>query len=349
MGASEDAAKMRVNRALEKLRKIFGKRGVTLSATLIAGAVSAGSVQAAPVGLATTVSAVAIAKGATAGGSTLALVKGALKIMTWTKTQMAVAGSAVILLAGGTATVVVEKIHEYQDEAWQLGDINSEFLLKPPYRTVILPTKSAARDKRNGTGGIAWEGDGRIYGIDAPVEELVRVAYTKKYGPVISQCRTVFEPEVSTNRFDFFSNLPVGAKEALKQKVDKKFKVTGKFESIETNVMILKIRHPDSALLKLSESNNSSIDRENGRIKLNGSSDKLAAVLEDCIKSPVLNQTGLTNNFNFTVNWDNAGRPAGAAKNLNLEALKQALIDQLGLELIPGRESIEMLVVEKAN
>ena len=41
MGTGEDAAKMRVSRALEKLRKIFSKRGVRLSAALIAGAVSA--------------------------------------------------------------------------------------------------------------------------------------------------------------------------------------------------------------------------------------------------------------------------------------------------------------------
>src|ERR1035437_8688056 len=59
LGASEDAAKIRVNRALEKLRKIFTKRGVTLSATVIAGAVSANSVQAAPVGLAKTITAAA--------------------------------------------------------------------------------------------------------------------------------------------------------------------------------------------------------------------------------------------------------------------------------------------------
>src|SRR5882724_11925735 len=90
IGASEDAAKMRVNRALEKLRKIFGKRGVTFSAAAIAGAVSTNSVQAAPVGLAKTISAVAIAKGAAAGGSTLTLVKGALKIMAWTKMKTAV-------------------------------------------------------------------------------------------------------------------------------------------------------------------------------------------------------------------------------------------------------------------
>src|ERR1039458_5928730 len=68
LGASEDAAKMRVNRALEKLRKIFSKRGVAFSAAAIAGAVSANSVHAAPVGLAKTISVVAVATGAAAGG-----------------------------------------------------------------------------------------------------------------------------------------------------------------------------------------------------------------------------------------------------------------------------------------
>jgi RNA polymerase sigma factor (sigma-70 family) len=106
--ASEDAAKMRVNRALEKLRKFFAKRGVTFSAAVIAGAVSANSVQAAPVGLAKTISAVAIAKGAAAGGSTLALVKGALKIMAWTKAKTAVIAGVVLILAAGTTTVIVK-------------------------------------------------------------------------------------------------------------------------------------------------------------------------------------------------------------------------------------------------
>src|SRR5271170_2193622 len=87
MGASEDAAKMRVNRALEKLRKFFGKRGAVFSTTAIAGAVSGNSVHAVPVGLAKTVSVAALAKGAAAGGSTLALAKGVLKLMAWSKMQ----------------------------------------------------------------------------------------------------------------------------------------------------------------------------------------------------------------------------------------------------------------------
>ncbi len=85
LGASEDAAKMRVSRALEKMRTFFTKRGVISTTAIIAGAISAHSVQAAPVALAKTVTAVAIVKGAAASGSTLTLIKGALKIMVWSK------------------------------------------------------------------------------------------------------------------------------------------------------------------------------------------------------------------------------------------------------------------------
>ena len=52
LGVGADAAQKRVTRALEKLRGLFAKRGATFTAALIASAVSANSVQAAPVGLA---------------------------------------------------------------------------------------------------------------------------------------------------------------------------------------------------------------------------------------------------------------------------------------------------------
>ncbi len=112
---NEAAAHKRVERALEKLRKFFTKRGVTLSAALIAGAVSANSVQAAPVGLAKTISAVAITKGATAGGSTLALVKGALKIMAWTKMKTAIVAGVVVLFAGGLTWIAPQWIREWRE------------------------------------------------------------------------------------------------------------------------------------------------------------------------------------------------------------------------------------------
>jgi len=112
LGASEDAAKMRVNRALDKLRNFFTKRGVSSTTAMLAGVISANSVHAAPMGLAKTISAVAVAKGAAASVSTLTLIKGALKIMAWTKAKTAVVAAVVIILAVGTTTPVI--IHYYR-------------------------------------------------------------------------------------------------------------------------------------------------------------------------------------------------------------------------------------------
>ena len=68
MQVNEAAAQRRVLRALEKLRGFFTKRGIALSSVAITGAISANSVQAAPVALAKSVTAVAIAKGSIASG-----------------------------------------------------------------------------------------------------------------------------------------------------------------------------------------------------------------------------------------------------------------------------------------
>jgi hypothetical protein len=98
---------MRVNRALEKLRKFFTKRGVNSTTAIIAGTISANSVQAAPVALAKSVTAVVIAKGSIAAASTLTLVKGTMKMMTWLKIKLAIIAGTAALLVGGTATIAL--------------------------------------------------------------------------------------------------------------------------------------------------------------------------------------------------------------------------------------------------
>jgi hypothetical protein len=54
---------------------------------------------------------VAVAKGAAASTSTLTLIKGALKIMAWSKMKTAAVAGVAILLAAGTTTGVVKTIH----------------------------------------------------------------------------------------------------------------------------------------------------------------------------------------------------------------------------------------------
>jgi RNA polymerase sigma factor (sigma-70 family) len=98
---NEATARKRVSRALEKLRTFFARRGVVLTTAVIAGTISGNSVQAAPAALANSATAIAIAKGAMAGGSTLTLVKGALKIMAWTKTKAIVTAALVATVSAG--------------------------------------------------------------------------------------------------------------------------------------------------------------------------------------------------------------------------------------------------------
>jgi hypothetical protein len=109
LGTSEAAAKMRVNRALEKLRRFFAARGLTLSTAVIAGAVSANSVHGAPIGLAASATAAAV-KGATVTTSTLTLIQTTLKFMALTKLKTAVVVGALAIIAAGTATVTLRHL-----------------------------------------------------------------------------------------------------------------------------------------------------------------------------------------------------------------------------------------------
>jgi RNA polymerase sigma factor (sigma-70 family) len=97
LGATEDAAKMRVNRALDKLRDFFHHRGITMPAAALAEAISGNSIQAAPAGLAASVAAGA-AQTSALTVSTLSFVKGAIHIMTSTKISVAIGvGAAAII------------------------------------------------------------------------------------------------------------------------------------------------------------------------------------------------------------------------------------------------------------
>jgi RNA polymerase sigma factor (sigma-70 family) len=60
-GLSEDAARKRVERSLDKLRAILGRRGLTSTSASLAVALSVNAVSAAPVGLATTIGGTAFA------------------------------------------------------------------------------------------------------------------------------------------------------------------------------------------------------------------------------------------------------------------------------------------------
>jgi RNA polymerase sigma factor (sigma-70 family) len=112
---SEDAARVRVNRALEKLRNLLEKRGVTSTAAALGGLLAGNAAVAAPVGMAASVTASCIAAsaafvsgGVVVGGGIVAGTAGAgiLSFMTTTKI---VTGVACMVAAVAVGTAVYER------------------------------------------------------------------------------------------------------------------------------------------------------------------------------------------------------------------------------------------------
>lgn len=103
---TETAAKVRVSRAVEKLRIDFRARGVSLSVVAVLGAVSASSAQAVPAGLVTSTAAVALGSGAP-GASALAIASGTSKLLLWAKVKAVTpwVAAAIILLGGANLAV----------------------------------------------------------------------------------------------------------------------------------------------------------------------------------------------------------------------------------------------------
>jgi uncharacterized protein (TIGR03435 family) len=341
LGASEDAAKKRVSRALEKLRAFFARRGVSSTTAIIAGAISANSVQAAPVALAKAVTAIAVAKGAAASGSTLTLIKGALKIMAWTKAKTAIVSGVVVLLAAGTTTVAVKEIQEHRTQPWQIneGEI-TRFQLNQPPQVRILPSKF--HKHAEGIGG-------NMVGTGLSAEEIIAAAYSGSF----SSARVISHAELPARKYDYIATLPGGQtanEKALQEEIRRKFGVVGKTETRATDVWLLKVKFTKAPGLKLNTggawpkqgSGIEPVSSESFRgfnVPIIG----LIADFENRANVPVIDGTGLTNLYDFDLKCSQDD-----LKSRNWDKVNQAL-DPLGLELIPTNMPIEMLVVEKAN
>jgi len=142
---------------------------------------------------------------------------------------------------------------------------------------------------------------------------------------------------------DFIANLPSGSRAALRSQVEEQFQIKGHKEMREVDVLLLRVARRNAPGLKSTTVHNGS-DYNFGRLTFMGQPmSELVNMLEQYFQTPVVDQTGLTGEFEFNVTWNEA------PDRRNPDALKQAILDKLGLELVPGHEALEMLVLEPAH
>lgn len=267
--------------------------------------------------------------------------------MAWTKAKMAIAVGVGVLLAAGTTTVVVKKNKNHEtvpqrsdaNFQWQVESYGSELLNQAPPLVEIVPTKFP-------NGGSYINAYDKTMGIGNLFIYIIEDAYGAGH------TRTIVSTLLPSGKFDFISSLPSGAMEALQQKLKTEFNVVAKREMIETNVLLLAVKYPNVQGLNQSISTTRYTGNNPGRLSCtNQPLSILADMLEGRFRIPVIDQTGLTNRYDFNLTWDEYGKKIGNSypDYPNLKGLKQALLDQLGLELVPTNMPIKMLVVEKAQ
>jgi len=254
-----------------------------------------------------------------------------------------VAGVAV-LLAAGTTAISVKKFDAYERyrDSWLRPRLNSAMVDQSFPQVRILPTRFPDQQTLSENNqATKWAG------FNQPISTIMGVAY--QWSPA----RVIYSVPEPPGRYDFIASLPSGSYEALQHELKKQFDLIGQLETRNTDVLILKLRTPNAPGLKppVAGGNNDWWSQD-GRYVCDDrpvSTDAppfvgLQRFLELYSKMPVVDETGLTNHFSINLTWNERG-----PGDPNHDALKHALLDQLGIELVPANVPLEMLVVEKAK
>jgi len=347
LGIGEDTARKRVNRCLGQLTHFFRRRGFATPALLAGSPLFTLSSHAAPAGLAASATTAGLAAAHSAATSTLTLIKGALKIMAWTKAKTAIVSTVVVLLAAGTTTITVKEIAAYRTEAsWRVAFPDPDHA---PSLVEILPTKfpASVATLNGGRRGDNW------IGVGQSVFPIVQIAYDWRPG------RILFADPQPKERYDFISTLRQGSGIALQAELKRKLGFVGHREMKDMDILVLKVRRSNALGLKPPTNghtdhersdyyycDNEPLSSDSGGASSGGYSGfTITSFLEGCFGTPVIDQTGLTQHFHIDLKWEELGKQ----QDPDHDALKQALLDQLGLELVPSNMPIEMLVIERAK
>lgn len=141
LGLSEEAARKRVERALDKLRGFFARRGLSFSAAVLASALDSHAAAAAPAGMSSVVAGIALAEAASNGGAALSLVKifTLTRLMIITKAKIAVSAVA----AAMTAVILLQSRENARLQRENLELSRQTAALSDKLRTGMEPAPAA--------------------------------------------------------------------------------------------------------------------------------------------------------------------------------------------------------------
>lgn len=192
-----------------------------------------------------------------------------------------------------------------------------------------------------------WGGSGgKFTFIGSTAMNMICAAYG------VSEARTMIKSDLPEGRFDAVVNVPAkqddSGKTWLRQILESTFDLRIRRETIEMEALVLTVTNPKPEHLTVSSptsGSSSHSDAAAGRMQsMNMPIRGLVASLEGLLKKPVIDETGLTNRYDWELQWE-----AKTSDRLDTDALLKAIRNQLGLGIITAKRSVEVIVTDKAK
>ena len=295
-----------------------------------------------------------------------------LKSATFARRCAVIIGTGVILAAGNfslvnhavaqaKATVETEINSTVDESVWK--KIDSRALDGLPETFIVRQTRFST----NGSGGMIG-GKDRLMGKAMPLDKVVAFAYDTDASKLVL-------PEGGlTGKLDVLVNSGDGSKEKLREELKSQFGITARRETRHADVLQLTARQTNAPGLRPSANQSGSAQRGTTKVIVRSTSTSTASPtstssstngkegarsgnissqgqtigaliknIQGRFDKPIVDHTGLTGKYDVALDWSVSGSGSES------DAVKQALADQAGLELIPANEAVEVLVVEKAK
>lgn len=264
--------------------------------------------------------------------------------MAWTKAKAAITAGVIILLAAGTTTVAVKTFSAPKYDAY-FTQMDSGKLWTVPPMVIVRPTQYAG--KGNQVVAADLGPINRLMRRNCQLVSILADAYA--YGPE----RMILPEDFPTNRYDLLLTVPIHPAETLREELRKSFGFTGHAETREVDMLVLKkANNGVIATMKPTASRSHTISCDPGKMALiNYTMPEFADLLGGgYFGRPVIDETGMTNSYDLSMHWE-GNYDSGWAKdnswNDQRQMLAEKLREQLGLEVVHERRSIEMLIIER--
>ncbi len=215
-------------------------------------------------------------------------------------------------------------------------DSDDKSQAKPLFQVLIRPSANTNNSQA------VW-GGGRLTASSQTVWGILPLAFHQ------SPVRILTNAPLPEGKYDFVVAQPNSEGEEmgalLQQAIKSAFRLTARKESKQVDVLLLRVKDPQAQGLVISATPGGSSRSGPGIIEgINLSIASLASNLEGKLETVVIDETGLTNRYDISLKLEEA-----SGTKPNREGLVKALREQLGLELLPERRPVEMLVVEKVK